>query len=228
MAMADCWLKGCLAWRSASACMVRPQAASRRSFMSASLNWMPCLVASGSPPTRRWLAQSAAALSAASAMPSEVAATSRRLLSSTFMAILKPVPSSPRRLAAGTRTLSSDTSKAWPPRMPISFSGEEIWMPGRSRGTMKALTPRAPASMSVLANTTMKVASAALEMKCFTPVSTYSSPSRTALVRMSAGCEPPRGSVSAKAASHSPLAQRGSHCWRCASLPPISTASVPR
>ena len=54
----------------------------------------------------------------------------------------------------------------------MSFSGEEIWMPGRSRGTMKALTPRAPASMSVLANTTMKVASAALEMKCFTPVST--------------------------------------------------------
>ena len=52
----------------------------------------------------------------------------------------------------------------------MSFSGAETWMPGRSRGTMKALTPRAPASMSVLAKTTMKRASAALEMKCLTPV----------------------------------------------------------
>ncbi len=51
--MAECWVKGWPAWRKARACMVSAHDASRRSFMSASFHWMPCFVASGSPPTRR-------------------------------------------------------------------------------------------------------------------------------------------------------------------------------
>ncbi|CNL49228.1 Uncharacterised protein [Mycobacterium tuberculosis] len=43
--------------------------------------------------------------------------------------------------------------------------------------------------------TTYTAASPAPEMNCFTPVSTYSSPSRTALVAMFAASDPAPGSV---------------------------------
>ncbi|MCY1220034.1 hypothetical protein D3C72_1537690 [compost metagenome] len=118
--------------------------------MSANIHCRPCLRASASPPTWRCLAQSTAHASAASLMPRLVAATSRRLLSSTFIAVRKPLPSGPSRLAAGTKQ-SSATSCAGAPRMPISFSAGATSTPALCRSTTKALMPRVPAAGSVLA-----------------------------------------------------------------------------
>ena len=56
-------------------------------------------------------------------------------------------------------------------------------------------------------------------MKRLPPLSTYSSPSRTAVVRIAALSDPDPGSVSAYAASHSPVASLGRNRCFCSSLP---------
>ena len=53
----------------------------------------------------------------------------------------------------------------------------------------------------------------------FWPVSTNSSPSRTAAVRIDWTSEPACGSVIENAARTSPVARRGSHACRCSSVP---------
>src|SRR5919204_3340579 len=64
-------------------------------------------------------------------------------------------------------------------------------------------------------------------MKRLPPLRTYSSLSRRAVVRIAAESEPEPGSVSAYAASHSPLARRGSHRSFCSSVPASLRASEP-
>src|SRR5579862_7909944 len=59
------------------------------------------------------------------------------------------------------------------------------------------------------------------------PSTTYSSPSRRAVVRIAALSEPEPGSVSAYAASHSPLASRGRYRCFCSSLPASLIPSEP-
>src|SRR3954470_11642351 len=61
----------------------------------------------------------------------------------------------------------------------------------------------------------------------FVPLSTHSSPSRTAVVRIDAGSLPASGSLSANAGEHSPLAHLGSHCSFCSSVPNSWIGSVP-
>jgi len=56
-------------------------------------------------------------------------------------------------------------------------------------------------------------------MKVLAPLMTYSSPSRRAVVRMALRSLPAPGSLMAMARMVSPLAQRGSHCCFCASVP---------
>ena len=56
-------------------------------------------------------------------------------------------------------------------------------------------------------------------MKIFEPLTTYSSPSRTARVRMPFRSEPAPGSVIAIAPISSPLAMRGSQRCFCSSVP---------
>src|SRR6266550_910396 len=64
-------------------------------------------------------------------------------------------------------------------------------------------------------------------MKRFEPFRTYSSPSRRASLRIAAESEPEPGSVSAYAASHSPLASRGSQRSFCSSVPASLIPSEP-
>ena len=59
------------------------------------------------------------------------------------------------------------------------------------------------------------------------PFSTYSSPSRRAVVRIAALSEPEPGSVSAYAASHSPLASLGRNRCFCSSVPASLMPSEP-
>ena len=64
-------------------------------------------------------------------------------------------------------------------------------------------------------------------MKRLPPFSTYSSPSRRAVVRIAALSEPEPGSVSAYAASHSPDASFGRKRCFCSSLPASLIPSEP-
>ena len=57
------------------------------------------------------------------------------------------------------------------------------------------------------------------EMNIFEPLSTYSSPSRFAVVAIPATSDPVPGSVIARAVIVSPLAHSGSHFFFCSSLP---------
>ena len=81
-------------------------------------------------------------------------------------------------------------------------------------GTRNPCTPS-----SILAHTTATSATDARPIHRFEPVSTQSSPSRAAVVRMLDGSEPAVGSVSAKHPSASPAAMRGSHSCFCSSDP---------
>ena len=58
-----------------------------------------------------------------------------------------------------------------------------------------------------------------LLMKVLLPLMTYSSPSRTAVVRTAFRSQPAPGSVIAMARMVSPEAQRGSHFCFCSSVP---------
>src|SRR3954451_10166626 len=64
-------------------------------------------------------------------------------------------------------------------------------------------------------------------MKRLPPLSTYSSPSRRASVRIAAESEPDHGSDSAYGGSHSPLASRGSQRSFCSSVPASLIPSEP-
>ncbi len=63
-----------------------------------------------------------------------------------FIAIPKPLPSSPRRLAIGTRTLSKITWRVGWAFHPIFFSFGPNDRPGASPGTTMAVMPRFPVS----------------------------------------------------------------------------------
>ena len=83
------------------------------------------------------------------------------------------------------------------------------------------------ASASVTANTVMRSATEPWLMNRFDPVRTYSSPSRTAVVRIAAASEPASASVRANAMSHSPDASRGTQRACCSSVPASSSGSDP-
>ena len=72
---------------------------------------------------------------------------------------------------------------------------------------------------SVRAQTMATSATLPLVIHCLLPLSTQSSPSRLATVRMAAGLDPASGSVSPKQPIFSPAAMAGSHSCFCSSLP---------
>ena len=93
--------------------------------------------------------------------------------------------------------------------------------PGDVVGTTKPRTPS-----SVWAQTTATSAIVPLVHHILLPLSTQSSPSRRARVRIDAGSLPASGSVRAKQPSASPLAIRGSHSSFCWSLPQWWIANI--
>ena len=86
--------------------------------------------------------------------------------------------------------------------------------PGVSVGTTKPRTPS-----SVTAHTTATSATPPLVIHILVPLSTQSSPSRRARVRMEEGSLPESGSVRPKQPMASPAAMAGSHSCFCSSLP---------
>ena len=78
-----------------------------------------------------------------------------------------------------------------------SFCGVDS--PGVPRSTTNALMPLLPAAVSVFAYTIMTSAPGAFVIHIFDPLSTYSSPSRTAVVRMLTTSEPAPASLIARA-----------------------------
>ncbi len=152
------------------------------------------------------------------------------------MAILKPVPSSPIRALSGTRTPSRASSAVAWPRMPslpwISVAAN----PAESVGTRNAEMPLGPGP-PVRANSRTTSAHVPLVMNTFRPVSSQSSPSRSALVASDPASEPVSGSVSPKQPTSSPEHSPGSHRRRCSSVPcleivlptrPSETEMMPR
>ena len=81
--------------------------------------------------------------------------------------------------------------------------------------------PFLPALRSVTANTSATSAFLPVVMNCLTPLSTHSSPTRSARVRIAEASEPACGSVRQKQPRSSPRASCGSHQFFCASLPKL-------
>ena len=90
---------------------------------------------------------------------------------------------------------------------------------------MKAVIPLCRRSRSTVANTIARSASVPLVMKILLPFRTYSSPSRTAVVRIAAGSLPASGSVSAKQPSIWPRASGLKYSSFCASVPNLRIGS---
>ncbi len=139
-------------------------------------------------------------------------------------------PRSPRASGSmaepGSRTSWSTSSEVTDARSDILavISGAE--KPGVPVGTTKPRMPRAPSSRSVLAHTTATSATEPLVIHILAPLSTQSSPSRRAVVRMPPGSEPKSGSVRPKQPSARPAAMRGSHSCFCSSLPQWWIANI--
>ncbi len=107
------------------------------------------------------------------------------------------------------------------PRIPILCSSRVTLKPGRSVSTTIADSRRLVRSASglVTANTTTRSATLAWLMNRLPPSMTYSSPSRTAFVRMPDGSDPASASVRANAMSRSPEASPGSQRSCCSGEP---------
>ncbi|MNY12672.1 hypothetical protein D3C86_1457670 [compost metagenome] len=132
---------------------------------------------------------------------------------------MKPRPSSPRRLPTGTRTLSKNSSAVSWACWPTFSSLRPCLKPARPVSTAIRLMPLAPAAGSVLHTTITRSAVRPLLMKVLLPLITYSSPSRTAVVRTAFRSLPVPGSVMAMARMISPAQMPGSHFCFCSSLP---------
>mmetsp|Transcript_600 Transcript_600/g.1858 ORF Transcript_600/g.1858 Transcript_600/m.1858 type:complete len:258 (+) Transcript_600:909-1682(+) len=148
----------------------------------------------------------------------------KRPLFKISIATLKPLPGTSITLAAGTRTFSRYTSAVFEHLMPIFFSGAPDVTPAIDRSTMNAvmwfLVGLAGSAVSgVAANTVKTSAMPPFEIQILDPLMTQSSPSLTALVVTLFASEPVPGSVSANAATYSPVASFGRYFCFCSSLP---------
>ena len=99
------------------------------------------------------------------------------------------------------RTSSYARSAVWLARIPIFFQTFVSLNPAVPFGTAKAEIPAKPVPGSSEANTTVRSAIPPQVMKRLLPFSTYSSPSRTAVVFIAPASEPESGSVNASAPS---------------------------
>ncbi|MCY1231747.1 hypothetical protein D9M72_442070 [compost metagenome] len=143
----------------------------------------------------------------------------RRSCASSCIRQTKPLFSSPSRLSTGTRTLSKNSSVVSAAGWPTLSSLRPRRNPARSASTMIRLTPLLPALGSVLQATSTMSQFRPLLMKVLLPLMTYSSPSRTALVRIDFRSEPVPGSVMAMAMMVSPRQILGSQRCFCSSVP---------
>ena len=121
------------------------------------------------------------------------------MLSNVAIAPAKPCLGStsaePSRFSFGTRQFSKMIVAVSEARMPSLCSSRSTRMPGVPFATTNDLIAARPSSLSSVAQTTMWSARSPEVTKIFSPLRTYSSPSRTAVVLMLAESEPVPGSV---------------------------------
>src|SRR5258708_36735949 len=113
----------------------------------------------------------------------------------------------------GMRQSSKYSSVVGEPLMPSLRSLGPTVKPGSSLCTTNAEMPLAPLSGSVTAITVYHVECPPLEIQHLEPLSTHSSPSALALVRIAAASLPPSRSDSAYDATASPPAMEGRTCF---------------
>src|SRR6478672_8378167 len=160
-------------------------------------------------------------------MPTACAPMVGRVWSRVASAVLKPVPSSPMIRSPGMRQSSKYSSVVGEPLMPSFFSLAPTANPGSSLCTTNAEIPLAPWSGSVAAITVYHVECPPLEIQHLAPLSTQSSPSRRARVRIAAASLPASRSESAYDADASPAPMLGSTCFLSSSDPRINRPMVP-
>ena len=139
--------------------------------------------------------------------------------SRVFIASLKPLPSLPRRFSLGILQSSKISSQVEEPLIPILSSGSPTVNPGVPLSTMKAEIPWFPLDLSVIAMITNTSANPAFVIKIFDPLSTYSSPSSTAVVLWPLASVPAPGSVRPKAPIFLPASRSGKYFFFCSSVP---------
>src|SRR5690349_13258129 len=127
----------------------------------------------------------------------------------------------------GMRQSSKYNSVVGEPLMPILCSLAPTTKPGSSLCTTNAEIPLAPLSGSVTAITVYQVECPPLEIQHLVPLSTHSSPSRRARVRIDAASLPASRSESAYDATASPAAIDGRTCFLSSSEPRNSRPIVP-
>ncbi len=152
-----------------------------------------------------------------------------RPLSRTFIAVLKPTPSTPPIKAdAGIRQFSKITSQVCAPFWPIFLSRLPSEIPGNLLSTMNAEMAAAPFNSGLVRAITVNTpACGALVIKRLVPFRMYSSPSFTAVVFKDAASEPESGSVKQNEPMISPLASFGRKCCFCSSVPSMIRPDAP-
>ena len=165
--------------------------------MSAIMNCRPWNSAIVLPNCLRSLTYATATSSAPWAMPTACAPMVGRVWSSVASAVLNPVPGSPMIRSPGIRQFSKWISRVGEPLMPSLRSLVPTTKPGSSLCTTNAEMPLAPLSGSVTAITVYQLDMPALVIQHLVPLSTQSSPSAAARVRIDAASEPASRSDSA-------------------------------
>jgi hypothetical protein len=130
----------------------------------------------------------------------------------------QPSFSAPTRSVTGTRAPSRNTSQKWD--SPSMVRRGRTSTPGWSMSRISHVMPwwRGP-SGSVRTSSSQWSATWARVLHTFWPVTTYSSPSRTARVRSDARSEPASGSEKPWHHTLSPRRMRGRWRRRCSSVP---------
>ena len=214
-----------------SACRHSSRAASTWVSNSASGCDTPWKADSGLPKASRSATKAQVSSSAMRATASTCSPISAREKSKPCITCTKPRFSSPSRWSSGTRTFSKKSAPRPMARWPWQSKRLRV-NPGRSAGTSSAVTPCAPDStLPVRPKTTIASAWSAAEIDVFSPLTTYSAPTRSTRRRRLAASDPPRGSVSAIASKASPRVSRCSQgvatpgCPCADSICPFSEAS---
>ena len=132
---------------------------------------------------------------------------------------LNPSPSLPSRFSLGMRQSSKISSAVEEARTPNLFSFLPMENPGVPVSTMNELIFFLPSFTDVTAVKTAILQYSALVMKRLLPLTTYSFPSRTAVVSVPPASEPALGSVSPNAPRASPDARGFRYFIFCSSVP---------
>ena len=149
-----------------------------------------------------------------------------RSFMSVVIATRQPSPSGPMRIESGTRTLSKNTSLN--SASPVIWTSGRTVTPGDCMSTMKYVRPLCFGTEgSVRARSIPHFARWARLVQTFWPLTTHSSPSRTARVDKPATSEPAPGSLNIWHQISWLVASGRSRRRRCSSVPHVMIVGPP-